>query len=271
MALAIGDIVELVGPDRAVRLARRQLFGEPAGIFHVVVGVLVGHGRDLDQLGAGQPQHVLLLVRLGVGDDDDGLQTQGVADQRQTDAGIAGGALDHRAARLEPARIERIADDEQRGAVLDRLAGIHELGLAEDGAAGLLRGALELDQRGIADRLDNAVAVGHGGPSGLRGSKRTLMSGRNARKTRKFQGSRPGGQILSGRPVRLAAGNPNVIDRGSKRRATLRAGVVELVDTPDLGSGGFGRGGSTPSARTIQRRWLGLSESEAPSGAQPMD
>jgi hypothetical protein len=25
---------------------------------------------------------------------------------------------------------------------------------------------------------------------------------------------------------------------------------VELVDTPDLGSGGFGRGGSSPSART---------------------
>ena len=29
-----------------------------------------------------------------------------------------------------------------------------------------------------------------------------------------------------------------------------RAGVVELVDTPDLGSGGLGRGGSSPSART---------------------
>lgn len=28
------------------------------------------------------------------------------------------------------------------------------------------------------------------------------------------------------------------------------AGVVELVDTPDLGSGGLGRGGSSPSART---------------------
>ena len=28
------------------------------------------------------------------------------------------------------------------------------------------------------------------------------------------------------------------------------AGVVELVDTPDLGSGGESRGGSTPSART---------------------
>jgi hypothetical protein len=33
---------------------------------------------------------------------------------------------------------------------------------------------------------------------------------------------------------------------------------VKLVDTPDLGSGGFGRGGSTPSARTSQLHWMGL-------------
>ncbi len=32
------------------------------------------------------------------------------------------------------------------------------------------------------------------------------------------------------------------------------AGVVELVDTPDLGSGGFGRGGSSPFARTTFAR-----------------
>ncbi|CFX44228.1 protein of unknown function [Candidatus Filomicrobium marinum] len=32
------------------------------------------------------------------------------------------------------------------------------------------------------------------------------------------------------------------------------AGVVELVDTPDLGSGGFGCGGSSPSARTNMTR-----------------
>ncbi|GAN67702.1 hypothetical protein Abol_010_018 [Acetobacter orleanensis JCM 7639] len=31
----------------------------------------------------------------------------------------------------------------------------------------------------------------------------------------------------------------------------FRAGVVELVDTPDLGSGGASRGGSSPSARTM--------------------
>ena len=30
----------------------------------------------------------------------------------------------------------------------------------------------------------------------------------------------------------------------------LKAGVVELVDTPDLGSGGESRGGSSPFART---------------------
>ena len=35
------------------------------------------------------------------------------------------------------------------------------------------------------------------------------------------------------------------------------AGVVELVDTPDLGSGGASRGGSSPSARTISKL-LGL-------------
>lgn len=32
------------------------------------------------------------------------------------------------------------------------------------------------------------------------------------------------------------------------------AGVVELVDTPDLGSGGVSRGGSSPSART--KSWV---------------
>jgi hypothetical protein len=31
---------------------------------------------------------------------------------------------------------------------------------------------------------------------------------------------------------------------------TVGAGVVELVDTPDLGSGDESRGGSSPSART---------------------
>ena len=64
VALAVGDVVELVGPDRAVLFGLRQLLGEPAGEFHVIVGVGVGHGRHLDQLGAAQPQRVLLLLAL---------------------------------------------------------------------------------------------------------------------------------------------------------------------------------------------------------------
>src|SRR5262245_57627676 len=50
--------------------------------------------------------------------------------------------------------------------------------------------------------------------------------------------------------------SPDVIDREVEGRARPKAGVVKLVDTPDLGSGGFGRGGSTPSARTNQLRWM---------------
>jgi hypothetical protein len=34
-------------------------------------------------------------------------------------------------------------------------------------------------------------------------------------------------------------------------KPALAAGVAELVDAPDLGSGGESRGGSSPSARTI--------------------
>src|SRR6476469_9437015 len=36
---------------------------------------------------------------------------------------------------------------------------------------------------------------------------------------------------------------------GARRASVHPAGVVELADTPALGAGGFGRGGSNPSAR----------------------
>src|SRR5262249_42922153 len=49
--LAVGDIVELVGPDGAVLLLARQSFCHAAGDFHVIVGVTVGYRRNLDQVG----------------------------------------------------------------------------------------------------------------------------------------------------------------------------------------------------------------------------
>src|SRR4029453_3571297 len=51
---AVRDIVELVGPDHAIWVARLQLLGEAAGHLHVVVGILVGNGRHLLQLRAGE-------------------------------------------------------------------------------------------------------------------------------------------------------------------------------------------------------------------------
>jgi hypothetical protein len=150
-------------------------------------------------VGTGQPQHVDLLAALRLRNDDDGAIAPRIADERETDAGVAGRALDHRAARLQAPRIQRITNDEERRAVLHRLAGIHELGLAEDRAAGLLGRALELDQRGVADRLDDAVADGHWGPLRLSLFDGKLMSGRDASKTRKFQGKQPDGKMI---PVR---------------------------------------------------------------------
>ena len=83
MRLAVGDVVELVCPDRPVRLGLRQLLGEPAGNLHVVVRVLVGNGGDFDEFGAEQLQRVLLFLALRFRDDDDGAVAERLGDQRR--------------------------------------------------------------------------------------------------------------------------------------------------------------------------------------------
>ncbi len=71
---------------------------------------------------------------------------------RETDAGVAGRALDHAATGTQFAALFRIGNDGARRPVLDRAAGIHELSLGEDLAAGLLADSAQPDQRRIADR-----------------------------------------------------------------------------------------------------------------------
>ena len=44
------------------------------------------------------------------------------------------------------------------------------------------------------------------------------------------------------------------------------ADVVELVDTPDLGSGDFGCGGSSPFVRTTLKSFLNLKFANGQSG-----
>ena len=101
MRLAIGDIVELIGPDRAGRIFLGQPLGEAAGKLHVIVGIGVGDGRHFDELRALQAQHVLLFLALRLGDHDDGAKAQRIGDQREADAGIARRAFDDDAAGLE--------------------------------------------------------------------------------------------------------------------------------------------------------------------------
>ncbi len=170
--VAVGGVVELVGPYRAAGLGRRQGFGEAGGILHVVVGIAVRHGRHLDHLGAEQAQGVLLLLRLGVGDDDHRAQAKRIAEHRQADAGVAGGAFDDGPARPQAPAVDRLGENAERGAILDGGAGIHELGLAEDGAARFLGGAAKLDERRAADgggdararRDQGATPLRNGGP-----------------------------------------------------------------------------------------------------------
>ena len=129
----------------------------------VVVGIGIGQGRHLDQLGAAQLQEVLLLLALRFRDHDQGTVAARARHDRKPDAGIAGGRFHHETARLELAALLRLQDHPFAGAVLDRLARIHELGLAENGASGQLRGELQLDQRGFADGFDNVDSNGHVG------------------------------------------------------------------------------------------------------------
>ena len=78
---------------------------------------------------------------------------------REPDAGIAGRAFDDRAARLEAAAALGVVDDGTRRAILHRAAGIHEFGLAENLAAGLVAETIQADQRRIADRIREAARM----------------------------------------------------------------------------------------------------------------
>ncbi len=111
-----------------------MLFGQPfrkaARHLHIIIGIGVGDRRNLDQFGALQPQQVLFFLALRIGNDDDRLIAERIADQGETDAGIAGCALDDEAARPQSSASDGVLDDEESGAVLHRAAGILEFSLA---------------------------------------------------------------------------------------------------------------------------------------------
>src|SRR5208282_6213223 len=161
MAAPVRDIVELIGPNGAVRLALGELVRHALGNVHVIAGILVWDGGYQVKLRTAEPQHVLLFLALRLGHDDHGAVAARVADECQADAGVPGGAFDDDAARAQLAALLGVLDDVERCPVLDRTAGVEEFGLAEDRATGLFGGAPQLDQRRVSDGADKAVTDRH--------------------------------------------------------------------------------------------------------------
>ena len=112
----------------------------------------------VDDLGAVHLQQLRALGRDVLGHDDLQRVALARADHRQRDAGVAGGRLEDRLARADQALLLGVLDQRARDAVLDRARRVARLELGPDADAGLGRQALELDQRRVADRLDD-VAV----------------------------------------------------------------------------------------------------------------
>ena len=161
MCLRVVQVVPLIGKQDAVRLGLAKLIGKAPGDVLVVVRIAVGQRRHLDELGATEPQRVLLFLALSFRNDDQGPVTSRIGDDRKTDPGIARGSFQDQAAGLQIAALLGFEDHLASRAVLHRLAGIHELGLAENGAAGLFGGPLQFDQRSVADCFDDVLVDVH--------------------------------------------------------------------------------------------------------------
>ena len=149
MRLAVGDVVELVGPDRAF-----GLFGEAARSVDEVPRIGELGGRHQHQFGAQRAQRVHLLARLVVGHDDHRLVAQRIGNQRDPDPGISRRAFHHRAAGLQHAARLGIADDPQGCAILHRPARVGKFALAVDIAARRRARPFEPDERGVADQVE---------------------------------------------------------------------------------------------------------------------
>ena len=124
----------------------------------------------VDDLGAVHLQQLRALGRDVVGHDDLQRVALARADHRERDAGVARRRLEDRLAGRDRAPLLGVLDQRARDAVLDRAGRVVGLELGPDADARLGREPLELDQRRVADRLDDvAVATAAGAVSQLLG------------------------------------------------------------------------------------------------------
>ena len=148
----------LVGLERAGDLAC-----EAVGDAVVRLGAVGrdGRGRHHD-LGAVRGEHVALVLADLVGAHEDAPVAALLGDEREAHAGVAGGRLHDGAAGLQLALGLRGVDDPPRDAVLRRAARVEVLELHQHrGIRHPLGDPVELDERGVADEIDDGLCVLH--------------------------------------------------------------------------------------------------------------
>ena len=129
---AIGDIIELIGPDCAVGFAFGQLLGQTPGKTHIIIRIAIRRGRNLNQFSTKKTQGILLFLALGFRNNNNGAIAKRLGNKSKADAGVSCCTFNDNAAGLEQSAFFGITDDVKRCAVLDRLSGIEKFGFAID-------------------------------------------------------------------------------------------------------------------------------------------
>src|SRR6185312_13182676 len=229
---AIRGVVELIGPDGVA-----ERCGDALRDLLVLIGIAVGKGGDLVDFGTEHLEEPVLLRRLVVRHHDDAAVTARVADVRETDSRVAGGALDDDTARAQLTAFLGIDDDRERCAVFDRAARIHEFGLAEDLAPGLLAQASEPDEGCVTDRSCKAVLHFRGQATPLR----VVVSDSIA----------PASGAAATSPMMSSAGAETLRARAMAARSARRVRITRCPGSVARSTSAAGRSGGAPASRSL--------------------
>jgi hypothetical protein len=155
-----------------------DLLLQSPGDTDVALGSIPGSaGGCADNLSAESLEDGDLLAAHLLGEGDDGPVALDGADEGEANAGVAAGGLDeHAVSGSDAAFLLSGLDHAQGNAVLDGAAGVEELAFGVDLAvdAERLGDAVEADERGVADVLEDAV---HDGGRLARGARCDVRHG----------------------------------------------------------------------------------------------